>query len=77
MTEMKLGRLERVDLRDIWLSEPGNFTPWLARDENLVLVGETIGIELNFEAHERDVGSFRADLLCNDTATYSWLLYEN
>lgn len=77
MTEMKLGRLERVDLRDIWLSEAGNFTPWLAREENLALVGETIGIELELEAQEKDVGPFRADLLCKDTATDSWVLIEN
>ena len=35
MTQQNLGRLERVDLRDIWTTEATDFTPWLARAENL------------------------------------------
>jgi hypothetical protein len=35
MTVSNLGRLERVELRDIWLSGASDFTPWLARQENL------------------------------------------
>ena len=33
----KLGCLERVDLRDIWSTEAQDFTPWLAREENLAI----------------------------------------
>jgi hypothetical protein len=61
-----LGRLERVDLRDIWLSEASDFTPWLARKENLDILGQTLGIDLELEAQERPVGPFRADILCKD-----------
>jgi hypothetical protein len=35
MTVQNLGRLERGELRNIWLSEASDFTPWLARKENL------------------------------------------
>ncbi len=38
----QLGRLEKVDLRDVWSKEAGDFTPWLALEENLLLLGETI-----------------------------------
>ena len=77
MTKNQLGKLERVELRDIWLSEASDFTPWLAQPENLERLGEVIGFELELEAQEKDVGPFRADILCKDTATGNWVLIEN
>lgn len=73
----ELGRLARVDLRDIWMSESSDFTPWLAQDENLEILGETLGIDLELEAQEKSVGPFRADILCKDIGTGSWVLVEN
>lgn len=72
-----LGRLEKVELREVWTNESSGFTPWLAQAENLKLLGETIGIDLELEAQEKEVGPFRADILCKDTATDSWVLIEN
>lgn len=72
-----LGRLTRVDLRHIWLNEASDFTPWLARPENLAVLAETVGLELELEAQEKNVGPFRADLLCQDLATGQWVLIEN
>jgi hypothetical protein len=77
MTDLQLGRLERVDLRHIWTSEAAHFTPWLARADNLAILGETLGIELELEAQERAVGPFRADILCKDMGTDHWVLIEN
>lgn len=73
----KLGRLERIDLRSVWSSESDQFTPWLAEPENLQLLGSAIGTELQFEALEKDVGPFRADILCKDVITDNWVLIEN
>lgn len=72
-----LGRLERVDLRDIWQTEAQDFTPWLAREDNLALLGDTLGIDLELEAVEQNVGPFRADILCKDTLSDRWVLVEN
>jgi hypothetical protein len=74
---MALGRLERVNLRDVWQKEAEDFTPWLAKEENVTLLGDAIGLDLEVEAQEKDVGPFRADILCKDTATGSWVLIEN
>lgn len=77
MTEPAIGRLERVNLRNIWATEASDFTPWLARPENLSVLGESLGISLELEAQERSVGPFRADILCKDINTNHWVLIEN
>jgi Domain of unknown function (DUF4268) len=73
----QLGRLERVDARAIWANEATHFTPWLAQAENLALLSEAIGIDLEHEATEKSVGPFSADILCKDTANGNWVLIEN
>lgn len=74
----KLGRIEPVDLRTIWSKEDREFTPWLGQPENLELLGDALGIDLELEAQEKDVGPFRADLLCKNTAEKdSWVVIEN
>ena len=73
----KLERLIKVPLREFWEGEASDFTPWLADEENIGLLGETIGFELEVEAQEKNVGPFRADILCKDTVTDSWVLIEN
>src|SRR5437867_10700355 len=77
MSTKDLGRLQKVNLREAWTSESSDFTPWLAQEGNLQLLGETIGIELELASQEKDVGPFRADILCKDTATGNWVLIEN
>jgi hypothetical protein len=77
MDQPQLGRLERVELRDIWMSEAANFTPWLARPENLAVLSDTLNIQLQLEAQEKDVGPFRADILCKDIDSNQWVLIEN
>ena len=73
----ELGKLDRVEIREVWTREGGDFTPWLAKQQNIQLLGETIGLDLEVEAQEKPVGPFRADILCKDTATDQWVLIEN
>ncbi|HKV59809.1 MAG TPA: DUF4268 domain-containing protein [Ktedonobacteraceae bacterium] len=77
MNEPALGRLERVELRTAWISESRDFTPWLAKAENLELLGEVLDIGLELEAQEKFVGPFRADILCRDVNSDNWVLIEN
>lgn len=74
---MKLGRLEQLDLRDQWKKEDTEFTPWLAEEENIELLSETIGIGLEILKQEEYVGPFRADILCLDTDNGNYVLIEN
>lgn len=59
-----LGKLEYIeDLRSIWPNEAREFTPWLAKPENLDLLGEAIGMELTLREKEVSVGAFSADIV--------------
>ena len=74
----ELGKLERVDLRDVWETEDQNFTPWLAQDENISVLAETLGMDLVVEETEKAVGRFRADIVCREAdSPDSWVLIEN
>ena len=77
MNPLTLGRLEKIDLREIWSSEAVDFTLWLARPENLEVLASALGLELEVEAQEKEVGPFRADILCKNLDSDSWVLIEN
>lgn len=72
-----LGTLKRVDLRDIWKTEDRDFTPWLGQPEHLKILSDALGFDLELEAQEKDVGPFRADILCKNIDDGSWVLIEN
>lgn len=72
-----LGRLEKVELRDYWEDEAKDFTPWLAEDDNINLLGETVGMELEVQEKEAPVGTFSADILCKDITTDRCVVIEN
>lgn len=70
-TNIKLSKISKVDLRDCWSDEAKDFTPWLASEENIALLADTLGLnELEVKGQEESVGPFRADILCVDPGTY-------
>jgi hypothetical protein len=75
--EMNLGKLKKIDLREIWNGEASDFTPWLAEEENIKLLGEAINIDLEVQEKEKAVGPFSADILCKDTISNDFVLIEN
>lgn len=74
---MEFGALEKIDLRVGWKTEDTEFTPWLAKEQNIKLLGNAINIELEVEKQEQNVGIFRADILCKNTADNTWVVIEN
>lgn len=64
---MELSRLTKLPLRSIWKHEALDFTQWLAKEENLALLSETIGTELLNARTEVGVGQFHVDILAEDT----------
>ncbi|MCR5220636.1 MAG: DUF4268 domain-containing protein [bacterium] len=73
-----LGRMEKIpDLRDIWPHEARDFSNWLAQEENLALLGETLGIDMMLEEQESSVGGFSVDLYAVEEGTGRKIIIEN
>ena len=75
MATTELGTLKRVDVRNAWSHEAYDFTPWLA--ENLERLSVELGLELELEGQEVDVGSYRADIVARVPQTDDRVLIEN
>lgn len=59
---MAVSRLKRVPVRHVWKNEEKDFTPWLAK--NIDVLGETLGMNLSVIEKEAGVGeTYEADLL--------------
>ena len=72
-----LSRLTKVSLREVWADEAADFTPWLAENENIKLLANSLGLELEVEEQEKQIGPFRADILCKNSLDGNWVLIEN
>ena len=71
----QLGKIENVDIRGIWPNEAADFTPWLA--DNLDLLGEELGLDLELDRTEAPVGNFSLDILARDANSNSVVAIEN
>ncbi|MDU6791832.1 MAG: hypothetical protein E6427_03845, partial [Anaerococcus sp.] len=72
-----LGRLKEVDIRELWPHEQYNFSNWLAKEENIELLNETVGLTLTDIDKEVYVGSYRCDLMAVDETTDIKIIIEN
>ena len=76
MTTPNLAKIERVaDLRAAWPNEPQDFTPWLA--DNLDLLGEALGMDLEVIQTEAPVGGYKLDILATDLSSDRPVIIEN
>lgn len=74
---VNLGRLQKVNVRNIWSHEALEFTPWLAIEENIVELGKALGLELEVEGTEVAVGPYSADILAKDAGSNDYVVIEN
>lgn len=73
-----LGEIVKVAITEAFPTEAGNFTPWLAEQDNLDRLGTALRLELELEAVEQSVGSFRADIIAREVGEEnSLVLIEN
>jgi hypothetical protein len=71
-----LGKLTPVPLREAWPEEL-LFSRWLAEPDNLELLSDAIGLQLEVEGTEVAVGGYRADILARDSETEGLVIIEN
>ena len=74
---MKIGKLKEVNIRELWAHEQYDFSAWLAKEENIELLNEKIGltlVDINTEAY---VGSYRCDIVAVDETTGIRVIIEN
>ena len=72
---MEFGELIDVDLRETWVHEANDFTPWLA--ENMHRLSQAIGVDLELEDTEVSVEGFSADILARIPSDGSMVVIEN
>ena len=75
MTTPNLAKIERVDLREAWPNEARDFTPWLA--ENIVELGEALGMDLELQDTEAAVGGYSLDILATELNSNRPVIIEN
>lgn len=63
---MKLGRIEKLPIREQWKNEEYDFTPWLAQEDNIQLLSDEINLDLEVEGTEVQIGSYKADIVARD-----------
>jgi hypothetical protein len=76
-SNIPLGRLKEVDIRELWAHEQYNFSNWLAKEKNIELLNETVGLTLTDIDKEVYVGSYRCDLVAVDETTDVKIIIEN
>ena len=74
---MKLGKLKEINIRDVWAHEQHDFSKWLASDENIKELGDTLNLSLSDVETEKFFGSYRCDIICKDELTGKSVLIEN
>ena len=73
-----LGTIKKIDdLRSVWAHEAHDFSKWLAKEENIALLSETIGIDIVLEELESPVGGFNVDLYATEEGTGRKIIIEN
>ena len=74
---MKLGKIIELDIRSVWAHEQYDFSKWLAEEENIRALGETLNLSLTDVNTEQFVGNYRCDIICKDELTGKSVLIEN
>ena len=74
---MEFGKLKEVDVRELWKHEQYNFSEWLAKEENIEMLGDEVGVTFAEIRKEVFVGAYRCDLVAQDETSGAKIIIEN
>ena len=74
---LEFGKLQEVDVRELWKHEQYNFSEWLAKEENIEMLGNEVGVTFAEIRREVFVGSYRCDLVAQDETSGAKIIIEN
>ena len=77
MNKVKIEKLTEVNIKELWKHEQHDFSNWLAKEENIKLIDDIIGLTLVDINKEVYVGSYRCDIVATDETTGDRVIIEN
>lgn len=72
MTELSIGKLSRVPLREVWKHEAHDFTQWL--ESNIDVLNTALDLNLVNVDREQASGDFSIDLVAEDEGGGKWII---
>ena len=73
--EYPITEIDEHELRSVWENEERDFTQWLT--ENIEMLGEELGIEIEDARAEEAVGDFSADIVAREMNSGETIVIEN
>jgi hypothetical protein len=74
---INLSRITKVNPRDIWKHEALDFTQWLAKEENISILCEELGIEIENIKPEASAGRYNVDIIADEIDSKRKVIIEN
>jgi len=74
---MRLGNLEKINLREVWAREDTHFTQWLAKEENISVLLDEIGVSAENIKTEDNAGKFNCDITADEVESGKKIIIEN
>ncbi len=75
MGTQELGEIELLNVRSLWAHEAHDFTRWLSN--NLHYLGDELGLKLELERREAQIGPYYLDILAKDAIEGAFVAIEN
>jgi hypothetical protein len=73
----KLGRITKINPREIWKHEALDFTQWLVKEENIEILCDALDISIENARAEEAAGRFNVDIVADDTDRNAKVIIEN